>query len=385
MNKSEQAIMYGKQDYYFLQANTVGAYLGLLFHSALLIYFFAIGVDELGFFNIFSVSAFAINILLLKKFKNAIIAFVISATEVIAHACFGVYLLGMDSGLGLFIWLLALLLLLGSQFKLSKTIFIVVCFALIYFGLLVWSLLFDPNIANFSKELLNLTNQVSILSCAVVAISITLYFKKIVVNKENVILREIHHRVKNNLQILGSIANLQKFAADDDKCTDLVNKLKARIQTMSILHQQIYLGKDLADVSFREFTRDVVQMHNHNSGFVEVNLEVEQVYFNLDTAIPLGMLFSEVVKNCFEHGFVKSGKGQIHIDLSSQGDNFTLRIENNGDQFPENVEFGSNESVGFEIVESLAEQLDGKVRYENTVNGVLFELQFSEKQFRKTI
>jgi two-component sensor histidine kinase/Tfp pilus assembly protein PilF len=204
---------------------------------------------------------------------------------------------------------------------------------------------------------------------------------KTVVSKEEkeVMLKEIHHRVKNNLQIISSLINFQANSVTDPKVCDLFRECQNRIYSMSMLHEQLYKAKDLASVNIEQYFSALLEnllliFSNHTK--IEVDLDIEVDSFGVDTLIPIGLLLNEIVSNSLKYAFVGREEGLISISLKHQNDNcYELIVADNGvgitdTQFPE-----TSDSLGLELIQTFISQLDGEVQVSNE-NGTSYTIKF---------
>jgi len=204
------------------------------------------------------------------------------------------------------------------------------------------------------------------------------HIKKSLHEKE-VLLKEVHHRVKNNLQIISSILNLQSSTITDQQTLDLLKNSQNRIRSMSLIHELLYQTKDFSTINFSEYiisiSTNLFQSYNQNKN-TKLTLELEPLFLDLDLAIPCGLIINEIVTNSLKYAFdIDQTSGEVKIQLSQKDDNVLLKIEDNGKGFPNDIDFRETESLGMQLVVSLIDQIDGEIILEN-INGAKYELQF---------
>ena len=195
-----------------------------------------------------------------------------------------------------------------------------------------------------------------------------------------VLLREIHHRVKNNLQIISSLLNLQAEYIKDKKSLVLFKESIGRIKAMAILHEKLYLSEDLGRIDFAEYIRSLLsslmQSYEEKSRSVSLRRDVENITKNIDKAIPCGLIINELVTNSLKHAFPGERKGEILIEASSNEDNLaTLTVSDNGIGFPEGIDIRNTESLGMQLVITLVNQLEGTIELVERT-GTMFRIIF---------
>jgi PAS domain S-box-containing protein len=196
--------------------------------------------------------------------------------------------------------------------------------------------------------------------------------------EKEVLLKEVHHRVKNNLQIISSILNLQSSTIEDRQTLDLLRNSQDRIRSMSLIHELLYRTKDFSTIDFSEYIRSIAtnlfQSYTENKK-IELILELEDVFLDLDAAIPCGLIINELITNSLKYGFEADKGGTIKIMLQTLDKQISLKIEDNGIGFPDHIDFRDTESLGMQLVVSLIEQIDAEITLENR-GGAKYEIQF---------
>jgi PAS domain S-box-containing protein len=200
--------------------------------------------------------------------------------------------------------------------------------------------------------------------------------------EKNVLLSEIHHRVKNNLQIISSLLNLQSHYIDDEKDKIIFKDSQSRVKSMAMIHEKLYQSLDFSKVDFKGYifslTTHLFQTYNTNSENVKLNLDVEDIALNMDTAIPCGLIINELLSNSLKYAFPHGKKGCINIKLKSEDSLLILEIEDNGIGFPEGYDFDNNDSLGLQLVSSLVRQIEGKLEI-IAKDGTKFKIIFPHK------
>nr|WP_290224635.1 histidine kinase dimerization/phosphoacceptor domain -containing protein [Trichocoleus desertorum] len=206
---------------------------------------------------------------------------------------------------------------------------------------------------------------------------------KLSLKEKEVLLKEIHHRVKNNLQVISSVLRLQSDYVKDDKILALFNDSQNRIRSMALIHEKLYQSSNLLKINFDEYIHDLtdnlIRSYVAFASSVTLTTNAVGVWLNIDTAIPCGLIINELVSNSLKHAFPGSNQeNEIRISITSTEENqFTLTVRDNGIGFPENIDFRNTESLGLELVCIFTEQLDGTIEL-NQSNGTAFIITFSE-------
>ncbi len=189
--------------------------------------------------------------------------------------------------------------------------------------------------------------------------------------EKEVLLKEIHHRVKNNLQIICSLLSLQaKEIVDDPKAGQTFKESQDRVKAMALIHERLYQSPDLAKIDFagyvRSLTGNLLRSYRVNANAIRLNLEVDSVPMNLDVAIPCGLIINELVSNAFKYAFPGGESGEITVRFAEEGGQaLRLTVRDTGVGVPENANPEKSESLGLKLVRSLTEQLGGSVGFRN--------------------
>ncbi len=211
--------------------------------------------------------------------------------------------------------------------------------------------------------------------------------KNITINEslaeKELLLKEIHHRVKNNLQIISGILSLQNNSISDEKAKQILVDGQDRIQTIALLHKTMYQNENFNMVSFKTYINELVtyikQANITGNKNITINQKIEDIQFNIDTAIPLSLIINEIITNCYKHAFENKKEGIISISIKKQMTGFyELIIEDNGNGLPENFNsFENSKSVGFDLIRGLCQQIDGEIEI-TSKNGTKINIQFKE-------
>lgn len=197
--------------------------------------------------------------------------------------------------------------------------------------------------------------------------------------EKDVLLKEIHHRIKNNLQIISSLLNLQSRNLQDSSAKSSFNESNNRIRSIATLHEQLYRSKDLSRINFTTYIRNMTNNLLHSYGVpnntIKININSEQIYLDINTAIPCGLIVNELVSNAIKHGFPDRHSGEITVIFNKLGDKYVLKVSNNGIKFPSELNIENCTTLGLELVSSLSKQLKGSLSLERE-NITKFKLEF---------
>lgn len=199
--------------------------------------------------------------------------------------------------------------------------------------------------------------------------------------EKEVLLREVHHRVKNNLQIISSLMSLQSEYTQEPETLKMFQESKNRIRSMALIHEKLYQSKDMAHIDFSEYLKSLVDMlltfYSEKSGDINVNFNCEKINLEIDTAISMGLIVNELLSNCFKHAFPGQKKGEVRISLSKNSEDYLLEVADNGVGIPEDIDFRNTDSLGLQIVQTLTIQLKGNLVHESG-DGTKFNLSFPD-------
>jgi Signal transduction histidine kinase len=202
--------------------------------------------------------------------------------------------------------------------------------------------------------------------------------------EKEVLLREIHHRVKNNMQIVSSLLNLQKKYVEEEETVNILIESQNRIKTMAMIHEKLYQSPNLTSINFKEYTeklvKDLFYSYGNKIGVIKTSFHMEDVKIGLDTAIPCGLIMNELVTNSLKYAFPDDRTGTITIEFQSEGNYFVLKVSDDGVGVPSDIKLENRDTLGFQLVTSLVKQLDGTVQLDG-VNGTSFTIKFKELQY----
>ncbi|MBP2046076.1 PAS domain S-box-containing protein [Methanobacterium aggregans] len=182
--------------------------------------------------------------------------------------------------------------------------------------------------------------------------------------EKELLLKEIHHRVKNNMQIVSSLLNLQSRYIDDEEAYAVFKESQNRVKSMALVHEKLYRSTDLASVNFGEYVRslskELLISYGSRSNNVAIKTDLDDVFLNADTAIPCGLIVTEIISNSIKYAFDGEG-GEICVGLHRYNGGFEILIGDNGVGIPEDMDLENTETLGLLLINSLTSQIDGEV------------------------
>ena len=198
--------------------------------------------------------------------------------------------------------------------------------------------------------------------------------------KIQTLIKEIHHRVKNNMQIISSLLNLQSNEQQDEKVISVLNESKRRIQSMALVHQKLYDAQDLEHIKVKDYvaqlTDSVECMLSSKIINTTKNITIsDNLFFNMDTMIPLGLIVNELVTNSYKYAFVEHKINTLSIKIEEKNNNYVLIYSDSGLGIPDTIDVKNSGTLGLDLVNALTDQLDGTVSY-NKLNGSEFNIKF---------
>ena len=199
-------------------------------------------------------------------------------------------------------------------------------------------------------------------------------------SEKEVLLREIHHRVKNNLQIISSLLQKQGRLANDGDAQKLAKEGQERIQSMALIHENLYQSEQLSGVNIRSYLEDlganIGRSHQKEGTDIKLDLVVADEYLDLDTAIPVGLILNELLTNAYKYAFPNGGTGQVQVIFQRIADHFELEVSDNGIGLPSDHAARSSQSLGHNLVKGLVRQLEGNIEWLEPQQGTAVKIEF---------
>ena len=201
--------------------------------------------------------------------------------------------------------------------------------------------------------------------------------------ERTVLLREIHHRVKHNNQIISSLLGLQAYSIDDPKITELFQESQNRIKSMALIHEKLYRSENFSNINFNNYIQDIVtllsQTYSVDLNTIQIQIDAHDPDLRLDTAIPCGLIINELVSNSLKYAFKGRSKGLLHVGLNRDDNNlYTLTVRDDGIGIPSDLDPENSSTLGLKIVSTLVNQLNGTITT-GTGRGAEFVIRFSDK------
>jgi PAS domain S-box-containing protein len=202
--------------------------------------------------------------------------------------------------------------------------------------------------------------------------------------EKELLLKEVHHRVKNNMQVISSLLNIQAETVANQTFTDLLGESQQRIKSMSLIHENLYQSDNLLEIDFEDYinmlANSLHRFYSVQDVIVSLDIQVDNVALDIETAVPCGLIINELISNSLKHAFKgRTGKGQIYIHFRSIGCQYVLEIGDNGNGLPGDFSVDSTTSMGMEIVSILTQQIDGQLTFDSN-EGASFKIAFPKKE-----
>lgn len=192
-----------------------------------------------------------------------------------------------------------------------------------------------------------------------------------------ILMKEIHHRVKNNMQIVSSLLDLQSLSIVDLQAAEAVKEGKNRVQSMALIHQNLYTENNLKGIRTAPYISQLLQnlcnSYNSNRDEINISTDIEDLNLDIDTMIPLGLILNEMLTNSFKYGLRENHAGKLEITLRRNGDALLLRVKDNGPGFPAGIDFRTSPSFGLKMIRAFAQKLKATLDMRNE-EGALVEL-----------
>ena len=201
-------------------------------------------------------------------------------------------------------------------------------------------------------------------------------------DEKEMLLKEIHHRVKNNLMVISSLLELESRYIKDKAVLGVFKESQNRAKSMAYIHERLYRSTDLKRIDFGDYIQslgeDIYETYVIDPDRIKLNLKVEEVMVDINTSVPLGLIVNELLTNSMKYAFPGDRSGEIELEFSCSGDEYLLRVADNGVGFPEDLDYKNSSSLGLQLVTSLTEQINGKISLLNK-NGTEFKITFKEQ------
>jgi two-component sensor histidine kinase len=208
---------------------------------------------------------------------------------------------------------------------------------------------------------------------------------KTLLEEKEILLKEIHHRVKNNLQVITSLLSLQSSFIEEDETKALFRYSQYRINSMALIHEMLYKSQDISKINYGIYAENLVSSliisMKGSDHSVKLKLNIPKISINIDTAIPLGLLINEIITNALKYGIRDDNPGEIHLNIvKTKHNHFKMEIGDNGNGFSKGINFRNSNSLGLLLIHKLSLQLNGKIEKDNDTKGTNYIVFFEEIQ-----
>lgn len=201
--------------------------------------------------------------------------------------------------------------------------------------------------------------------------------------EKEVLLKEVHHRVKNNMQVISSILSLQGSYVSDPQILNVLNESQNRIKAMAYIHESLYRTTDFSHIDFSKYVKNLtinlIETYELRSNEVHADFDLEDIFLNLDSAIPCGLIINELISNALKYAFVGKNNGLIYISLKDKK-KIELIVSDDGIGFPQDIDYTNTDSLGLQLVTTLVEQLNGELNMKSSTDGTSFIINFPKIQ-----
>src|SRR5208337_3596073 len=184
--------------------------------------------------------------------------------------------------------------------------------------------------------------------------------------EKEALLREIHHRVKNNLAVVSSLLSLEARKIKDAGVKSLFEESQQRVRSMALVHEKLYQTKDLSSINFESYIKsmvlDIISMYRIDTSAITTEINIRDIELDLESAVPCGLIINELLTNAFKHAFPKNRRGVLSINFTKTDGTYALTIKDNGIGLPEGLDYKEAGTLGLQLVNILTGQLDGTIR-----------------------
>ncbi len=198
--------------------------------------------------------------------------------------------------------------------------------------------------------------------------------------EKDVLLKEVHHRVKNNMQVISSILNLQSSYVRDDYALNLLKECQNRIKSMAFIHESLYQTKNFESVNFSEYvttlSKNLIHTYSINAKKVKLVLTLDNLHLNLDLSIPCGLIINEIISNSLKYAFPDNRDGIIFVTLGVNKNKIKIEVGDNGVGIDESIDIKNTQTLGLQLVDTLVEQLSGTLKLSRN-KGTIFTIEFN--------
>lgn len=198
--------------------------------------------------------------------------------------------------------------------------------------------------------------------------------------EKEVLLAEIHHRVKNNLAVITGLLELQAYNTTSEEAVEVLKESQMRINSIALIHEKLYQREDLSQISFDTYVEQLLKvvissMHTDTTN-VDVHIDAQPLDLTVNQAIPCGLILNELITNAYKHTFKGKTEGNIWISVNDEEDLVSLNVRDDGVGMPKDANIAKPKSLGLQLINTLSEQLQGQISYIPENSGTHFQIQF---------
>jgi PAS domain S-box-containing protein len=197
-------------------------------------------------------------------------------------------------------------------------------------------------------------------------------------------IKEIHHRIKNNLQVVSGLLYLESLNFKSDEVMEVFKQSENRVRSIALIHEKLYHSENLTSLNLSDYVEDLVEhlinSYNIDEDIIKIHLNIENLYLDMDSAVPLGIIINELTSNALQHAFIEGENGEISIDFFKSAGQLILNVEDSGGAFPDDIDFRNTESLGLQLVSNLVSQIEGDIELDTTDYRTCFRITFRDKE-----
>lgn len=202
-------------------------------------------------------------------------------------------------------------------------------------------------------------------------------------NDKEMLLKEIHHRVKNNLMIIASLLSMQSRDITDEKSKSFFRESQNRAKSMALIHERLYRSTDLKNINIKDYisslAKELFSTYVTDPDKVKLEIDVEEIKIDINFTIPLGLILNELITNSLKYAFPGDRKGKLKVKLYKENNEYILILSDDGVGFPEEFDYRENDSLGMQLINNLTDQLGGELKMEKK-HGTKFLIKLSGKK-----
>jgi two-component sensor histidine kinase/ligand-binding sensor domain-containing protein len=199
--------------------------------------------------------------------------------------------------------------------------------------------------------------------------------------EKNVLIKEVHHRVKNNLSIIYGLLELQMEYMNDDRIKDVFRDSQLRVHSIAMVHEKLYQSDNLSRIDARKYIKDLVTMIFESmkdaDKSIHLSLDIDEIHLTLDQGVPCGLILNELISNSIKHAFTEAASGIVSVSLKQEGGKTVLSVSDNGKGLPVDYKIGTTESLGHVLIEALTRQLKTSIEIQSNPGDTRFQIRFN--------